>query len=115
MSERIRKWLLSRARARAEKPADPGPAEKFAKQAHDLDAVRKTVEDAASVSTGIWLSYIFVLFYIGIAAGAVTHKDLLLESPVKLLFLSDVPLPLIAFFFLAPIVFIVIGSQSLVQ
>jgi len=114
MSERIRKWRLSRARARAEKPADPDPAEKFAKQAHDLDAVRKTVEDAASVSTGIWLSYIFVLFYIGIAAGAVTHKDLLLESPVKLPFLSDVPLPLIAFFFLAPIVFIVSHAYTLV-
>ena len=54
------------------------------------------------------------MFYIGIAAGAVTHKDLLLESPVKLPFLSDVPLPLIAFFFLAPIVFIVSHAYTLV-
>jgi hypothetical protein len=74
MSERIRKWRLPRARARAERPADPDPAEKFANQAHDLDAVRKTVEDAASVSTGIWLSYIFVLFYIGIAAPLPTNS-----------------------------------------
>jgi hypothetical protein len=114
MSERIRRWRLSRARARAEKPADPDPAEKFVEEAHDLDVARKTVEDAASVSTGIWLSYLFVLFYIGIAAGAVTHKDLLLESPVKLPFPSDVPLPLIAFFFLAPIVFIVSHAYTLV-
>jgi hypothetical protein len=47
-----------------------------------------------------------VLFYIGIAAGAVTHKDLLLANAVKLPFLG-VELPLVAFFFLAPILFIV--------
>ena len=48
--------------------------EKFAAEEHDLDAVRKSVEDAASVSAGLWLSYLFVLLYIAIAAGAVTHK-----------------------------------------
>jgi hypothetical protein len=76
---------------------DPELIEKFAKQALDLDALRKTVEDAAAVSAGFWLSYLFVLFYIGIAAGGVTHKDLLLENPVKLPFLN-VELPLVAFF-----------------
>ena len=77
--------------------ADPDPIEKFAKEAHDLDALRKTVEDAAAVSAGFWLSYLFVLFYIGIAADAVTHKDLLLENPVKLPFLN-IELPLVAFY-----------------
>jgi hypothetical protein len=80
----------------------------------DLDALRKTVEDAAAVSAGFWLSYLFVLFYIGIAAGAVTHKDLLLENPVKLPFLS-VDLPLVAFFVLAPILFIVSHAYTLVH
>ncbi|MGC2222619.1 MAG: hypothetical protein WA624_09745, partial [Methylocella sp.] len=86
MSKRLCEWRLSRARAaRAEKPAAPAdPTEQFAKETHDLDAVRKSVEDAAAVSAGFWLSYLFVLFYIGIAAGAVTHTDLLLENPVKL-------------------------------
>ena len=93
----------------------PDPTGKFAKQAGDLDAIRKSVEDAAAVSAGIWLSYLFVLLYIGIAAGAVTHKDLLLENPVKLPFLSDVPLPLVAFFVLAPIVFIVSHAYTLVH
>jgi uncharacterized protein YjbI with pentapeptide repeats len=133
MSKRLREWRLSRARAaRAEKPAAPDPpatapdpatappaadpelSEKFAKKAHDLDAVRKSVEDAASVSAGLWLSYLFVLLYIGIAAGAVTHRDLLLESPVKLPFLS-VDLPLVAFFFLAPILFIVSHAYTLMH
>jgi hypothetical protein len=115
MSKRLREWRLSRARvAREDKPA-ASPAEKFAEKAHDLDAVRKSVEDAAVVSAGLWLSYLFVLFYIGIAVGGVTHKDLLLESPVKLPFLSDVPLPLIAVFFLAPIVFIVFHAYTLLH
>ncbi len=116
MSKRLCEWRLSRARAaRAEKPAAPAdPTEQFAKETHDLDAVRKSVEDAAAVSAGFWLSYLFVLFYIGIAAGAVTHTDLLLENPVKLPFLN-VELPLVAFFFLAPIVFIVSHAYTLVH
>src|SRR5207237_6177405 len=88
--------------------------EKLAEQAHDLAAIGKTVEDAASVSAGFWLSYLFVLLYIAIAAGAVTHKDLLLENPVKLPFLG-VDLPLIAFFLLAPILFIVSHAYTLVH
>jgi hypothetical protein len=51
MSKRLREWRLSRARAaRMETPVTPDPLapdpeliEKFAKQAHDLDALRKTV------------------------------------------------------------------------
>jgi hypothetical protein len=64
MSKRLREWRLSRARAaRTEKPAAPAdPTEQFAKETHDLDAVRKSVEDAAAVSAGFWLSYLFVLF-----------------------------------------------------
>src|SRR5262249_18011114 len=119
MPRRLRAMRLSRARARADqraedKPAAPDAAEKFGKQAHDLDAVRKAVDDAASVGAGLWLSYLFVLFYIGIAAGAVTHKDLLLENPVKLPFLN-VELPLVAFFFLAPILFIVSHAYTLMH
>src|SRR5450631_376585 len=112
MPKRLREWRVSRARARAGQ--SPSTDEKFAKQAHDLDALRKSVEDAATVSAGFWLSYLFVLFYIGIAAGAVTHKDLLLENPVKLPFLN-VELPLVAFFFLAPILFIISHAYTLVH
>jgi hypothetical protein len=74
----------------------------------------RTVEDAASVSGGLWLSYLFVLFYIAVAAGAVTRADLLLESPVKLPFLG-VELPLKAFFFLAPILLLITHAYTLVH
>ena len=62
----------------------------------------------------MWLSYLFVLFYLAVAAGAVTHADLFLEKPVKLPFLN-VELPLLAFFFLAPILFIIVHAYTLVH
>jgi uncharacterized protein YjbI with pentapeptide repeats len=62
----------------------------------------------------LWLSYLFVLFYLAIAAGAVTHEDLFFERSVKLPFLN-IELPLLAFFFLAPILFIVVHAYTLVH
>src|SRR5215831_14116605 len=46
----------------------------IADKADDLEEIKKAVEDAASVSGGLWLSYLFVLSYVAIAAGAVTHE-----------------------------------------
>jgi hypothetical protein len=52
------------------------PETAFAAKAGDLEAIRDAVADAASVSGGLWISYLFVLFYLMIAVGGVTHKDL---------------------------------------
>src|ERR1700731_418988 len=86
----------------------------LAAKADDLGEIKNAVEDAAAVSGGLWLSYLFVLFYIAIAAGAVTHGDLLLERPVKLPFLN-VELPLLAFFALAPSVILIIHAYALMH
>jgi hypothetical protein len=80
----------------------------------ELEAIKKAVDDAASVNGGLWLSYLFVLFYLAVAAGAVTHADLFLENAVKLPFLN-IELPLLAFFFLAPILFIIVHAYTLVH
>ena len=97
-------------------PSQPAAAElpEFAKKADDLEAIKKALDDAASVSGALWFSYLFVLFYLAIAAGAVTHADLFLENPVKLPFLG-VELPLLAFFFIAPILFLVVHAYVLVH
>ncbi len=87
----------------------------IAANADDLDEIRRAVDDAASVGGGLWLSYLFVLFYLAIATGAVTHADLFLENPVKLPFLTDIELPLVAFFFLAPILFLIVHAYTLVH
>jgi hypothetical protein len=86
----------------------------FAEQATDLEALRDAVVDAAGVGYGLWFSYLFALLYFAIAAGAVTHRDLLLESAVKLPFLN-VELPLKAFFILGPLVFLVVRAYVLLH
>ena len=79
----------------------PSTAATLASKARDLEALRDAVVDAAGVSAGLWLSYLFVLFYLLIAVGGITHRDLFLENPVKLPFLN-VDLPLIGFFVVGP-------------
>jgi hypothetical protein len=80
----------------------------------NLETARKAVEDTAAVGAGLWLSYLFVLFYLAVAAGAVTHADMLLQKPVKLPFLN-IELPLLAFFFLAPLLFLLTHAYTLVH
>jgi hypothetical protein len=80
----------------------------------NLETARKAVEDTAAVGAGLWLSYLFVLFYLAVGAGAVTHADMLLQKPVKLPFLN-IELPLLAFFFLAPLLFLLTHAYTLVH
>jgi hypothetical protein len=115
---RLRAWRLARAARRAGGKTSPSVAAPdlpvIAAKADDLEEIKKSVEDAASVSGGLWLSYLFVLSYIAIAAGAVTHEVLLLVRPVKLPFLN-VELPLKAFFALAPFVVLIIHAYALMH
>jgi uncharacterized protein YjbI with pentapeptide repeats len=118
-SEELRKSRLERAKdfAGRARPrlSDKISAEELAaikKKADDLDAIQKSVSDAAAVGAPLWLSYIFLLFYVAIATGGVTHTQLLLESPVDLPFLN-IKLPLKAFFVLAPILFLIVHAYVL--
>jgi uncharacterized protein YjbI with pentapeptide repeats len=104
---------MSSGRSR-EFPSHKSEPARFAAKATDLDALRTAVVDAAGVGYGLWFSYLFALLYFAIAAGAVTHRDLLLESPVKLPFLN-VELPLKAFFILGPLIFLVVHAYVLLH
>src|SRR6202045_4064584 len=103
--------LTRRNRDPRPQKTEPTP---FAARAKDLGALRDAVIDAASVGAGLWFSYLFALFYFAMAAGAVTHRDLLLESAVKLPFLN-VELPLKAFFILGPLVFLIVHAYVLLH
>jgi uncharacterized protein YjbI with pentapeptide repeats len=92
-------------------PSEPPPV---ANKDDDLEAIKKTLDDAAPVSGALWFSYLFVLFYLAVAAGAVTHADLFFEKPVKLPFLN-VELPLLGFFLVAPILFLIVHAYTLVH
>ena len=95
-------------------PRATSPALPLVQKAGDLEAIRTSVNDAATVSGGLWISYLFVMFYLTVAAGAVTHVDLFLERPVKLPFLG-IDLPLLAFFCLAPLLFLIVHAYTLVH
>lgn len=83
-------------------------------QAKDLKVLRDAVVDAATISTGLWLSYIFVQLYFFIAVGGVSYRDLFLESPVKLPFLG-VDLPLVTFFVIGPALFFIVHAYVLLH
>ena len=99
----------SRPTSRTRRPLPP-----IAGKAQDLEALRSAVVDAANVGGGLWFSYLFVLLYLVIAVGSVTHRDLLLESPVKLPFLN-VDLPLLGFFVLGPVLFLIVHAYVLLH
>jgi hypothetical protein len=82
--------------------------------AHSVEGSRKALEDATLVGSGLWISYVFLLFYLGISVSSVTSVDLFIENSVKLPFLA-VDLPLIEFFILVPVVFIVVHAYTLVH
>jgi hypothetical protein len=105
------------------RPAGTAPAEgaplrpaapTLSQESKDLRSLQDAVVDAANISGGLWLSYLFVLFYLQIAAGSITHADLFLENPVKLPFLN-VDLPLKGFAWLGPALFIVVHAYVLLN
>ena len=99
------------ARSTPDLTADAAP---LAEKAESVGTLRDAVVEAAGVSMGLWLSYLFVLFYFAIAAGGVTHRDLFFESPIKLPFLS-VDLPLVGFFVLAPGLILIVHAYVLLH
>lgn len=66
-----------------------------------LEAVN---DSSDTVNTG-WLIFLAIMTYLVIAVAGVTHKDLLLETPVTLPILQ-VPIPLKQFFQFAPLVLV---------
>ena len=73
-----------------------------AKTERELAPYRDAVNEAAGRSRGLWLGFIAVLAYLYVAVGTVTHRDLLLENPVRLPVLN-VDLPLLGFFGVASV------------
>ena len=92
----------------------PPIAAEFAARAQNLEALRAAVVEAAGVGAGLWFSYVFALLYLLIAAGSVTHRDLLLQTPIRLPFLG-VDLPLVGFFALGPLLFLIAHAYVLLH
>src|SRR5215475_1631596 len=80
----------------------------------DVTALERAVNDSATRVSTIWVSFLIFSLYLVIAAGTVSHRQLLLEDPVKLPVLN-IDLPLYGFFFLAPFLFMIFHAYVLLQ
>jgi hypothetical protein len=80
----------------------------------DVKALEGSLNGSATRVSTIWISFLVFGLYLVIAAGTVTHRQLFLEEPVKLPVLN-IDMPMIGFFFLAPILFVVFHVYVLLQ
>jgi uncharacterized protein YjbI with pentapeptide repeats len=80
----------------------------------DVKALEGSLNDSATRVSTIWISFLVFGLYLVTAVGTVTHRQLLLEDPVKLPALN-IDLPMVGFFFLAPILFVIFHVYVLLQ
>jgi len=67
----------------------------------DVGELQKALNEAAGKASVLWTTFVVFQLYLAIAFGSVTHRDLFLETPIKLPLLN-VDLPLVGFFAVAP-------------
>ena len=75
-----------------------------------LDEANATSEPARTA----WLAFLFLLTYVIVTLASVSHKDLLLNSPVKLPIINA-DIPLVGFFQYAPAMMLLVYLSLLVQ
>jgi uncharacterized protein YjbI with pentapeptide repeats len=80
----------------------------------NVEALEKSVNDSAERVSTIWVSFLLFGLYLVIAAGGTTHRKLFLEEPVRLPALN-IDLPLVGFFLIAPLLFVIFHAYVLVQ
>jgi len=96
-------------------PSDNGSEKSPSKtDAEDFRAIESAVNEAAKRLNAVWVTFILLMAYIFIATGKITHKDLFLETPVKLPVLG-VDVPLLGYFIAAPVFILAMHFYLLVQ
>ena len=81
---------------------------------YDVEALEKSLNDSATRVSTIWVSFLLFSLYLLVAAATITHRQLFLAEPVKLPVLN-IELPLVGFFFLTPILYVVFHAYVLIQ
>lgn len=82
--------------------------------AFDVSALERSLNDSATRVSTIWVSFLVFSLYLLNTAATITHRQLLLPESVKLPVLN-IDLPLWGFFFLAPILFVILHAYVLLQ
>ncbi len=86
----------------------------LAEQADDIGAVRKALDGASTTANNLWLAFLSFGTWLAITIASVTHRDILLEKPLKLPILN-VELPLVSFFWVAPLVYLIFHAYLLLH
>jgi hypothetical protein len=82
--------------------------------ARDVGGLQSALNDAAGKASVLWTAFITFEIYLAIAFGSVTHRDLFLETPIKLPVLN-VDLPLVGFFVVASAVLVIFHFYVFLQ
>jgi uncharacterized protein YjbI with pentapeptide repeats len=77
-------------------------------------AIEQSINDAAKGVNAVWITLILLMIYSVISTGKISHKDLFLETPVKLPLLS-VDVPLQAYFLLLPLLILAVHLYFAIQ
>jgi hypothetical protein len=80
----------------------------------DLGELQKALNEAAGKASVLWTTFITFQLYLAIAFGSVTHRDLFLETSIKLPLLN-VDLSLIGFFVVAPLLLLIFHFYLFLQ
>jgi hypothetical protein len=80
----------------------------------EAEALAAALNHSAERVQTLWFSFLTFMLYLAIATGTTTHRMLFLESPLNLPVLN-IPLPLLAFYILTPIIFVVFHFYMLLN
>ncbi|HEY4847316.1 MAG TPA: pentapeptide repeat-containing protein [Methylocella sp.] len=80
----------------------------------EAEALATALNHSAERVQTLWFSFLTFMLYLAIAAGTTTHRMLFLQSPLNLPVLN-IPLPLLAFYILTPIIFVVFHFYMLLN
>ena len=83
-------------------------------QTGDLSSLQGAVNDASSRTAALWLSFLTFMAYLTMTVGAVTHEALLKQAGIQLPVLN-VQLPLVGFFWIAPLFFLLFHFYLFLQ
>ena len=86
----------------------------FVKQGSDPIDVLKALSGATDLARTLWISFLTFGTYLVITVAGVDHKQLFLETPITLPLLNA-QLPLVAFFWVAPILFLIFHLYLLIN
>src|SRR5262249_13585070 len=80
----------------------------------EAEALAAALNHSAERVQTLWFSFLTFMVYLAIAAGTTTHRIVFLESPLKLPVLN-IDLPLLGFYILTPIIFVVFHFYMLLN